>query len=36
MLDAGMLAARMRGEAAWFRLLAAAGRLERALKHSPR
>ncbi|WP_349366651.1 MAG: hypothetical protein ABL311_03525 [Nitratireductor rhodophyticola] len=31
-----MLAARMRGEAAWVRLLAAAGRLERALKHNPR
>ncbi|WPZ14150.1 hypothetical protein T8J41_18785 [Nitratireductor rhodophyticola] len=33
--DAGMLAARMRGEAAWFRLLAAAARLELALKYNP-
>ncbi len=36
MVDTEMLAARMRGEAAWVRLLAAAGRLERALKHNPR
>ncbi|MBY8918073.1 hypothetical protein KUG85_10440 [Nitratireductor sp. L1-7-SE] len=36
MVDTEMLAARMRGEAAWVRLLAAAGRLERALKRNPR
>ena len=36
MSEAPRLAVRLRGEAAWFRLLTAAGRLERALKHNLR
>ncbi|WP_048649114.1 hypothetical protein [Nitratireductor soli] len=35
MPETAILAARFREEAAWFRLLAAAGRLERALKYNP-